>query len=64
MNRIFSGSVDFARVNPWGIALMAIGALTAILAGRIARRIGSKNGFKVIGLLLCAGGAMLAILGR
>ena len=64
MNRIFSGGVDFARVNPWGIALMAIGALTVILAGKIAEKIGSRNTNKVIGLLICAGGAMLAILGR
>lgn len=63
MNRIFSGGVDLSRVNPWGIALMAIGVLTVILAGKIAQRIGSANLNKVIGLCICAGGALLAILG-
>ena len=64
MNRIFSGGVDFARVNPWGIALMAIGVVTAILAGKIAEKVGSRNLNKVVGLCVCAGGAMLAILGK
>ena len=63
MNRIFSGGVDFARVNPWGIALMAIGVVIVILAERIAKKIGNKNLNKIIGMLICAGGAMLAILG-
>ena len=64
MNRIFSGGVDFARVNPWGIALMALGAAIVIFAEKIARKIGSRNLNKIIGLLICAGGAMLAILGK
>ena len=52
------------RVNPLGIALMALGVLTVALAGRKITRQSTQNLVKVIGLLVTAGGALLAILGQ
>ena len=59
--RVFSGAADFTRVNPWGLVLMAIGIVLALL------RIQSLSArqafiFKIAGLLVCAGGALLAII--
>ena len=50
-------------------ALMLAAVALVCLAGRIARRLrpeageGAKNVIKLIGMLICAGGALLAILG-
>ena len=49
-------------VNPLGIALMALGVLIVALAGRKIARQSTQNAVKIIGLLVTAGGAMLAIL--
>ena len=51
------------RVNPLGIALMALGVLIVALAGRKIARQSTQNIVKLIGLFVTAGGAMLAILG-
>ena len=51
------------RVNPFGIALMALGVLIVALAGRRIARQSTKNMAKIIGMLIAAGGALLAILG-
>ena len=69
LNKVFSGAADASRVNPLGIALMLASVALVCLAGRIARRLrpeageGAKNVIKLIGMLICAGGALLAILG-
>ena len=49
--------------NPIGVALLALGVLTVALAGRKIARQSTQNIVKIIGLLVTAGGAMLAILG-
>ena len=49
-------------VNPVGIALMALGVLIVALAGRKIARPSERNIAKIIGLLVTAGGALLAIL--
>ena len=51
------------RVNPLGIALMALGVLIVALAGRKSARQSTQNIGKIIGLIVTAGGALLAILG-
>ena len=51
------------RVNPIGIAVMALGVLIVALAGRKIARQSAQNTVKIIGLFVTAGGAMLAILG-
>ena len=51
------------RVNPFGIAVMALGVLIVALAGRKIARQNIRNIVKLIGLGLTAGGALLAILG-
>ena len=51
------------RVNPLGIALMALGVLIVALAGRKIARQSTQNIVKIIGLFVTAGGALLAILG-
>ena len=50
-------------VNPVGIALMALGVLIVALAGKKIARQSTRNTVKIIGLLIAAGGALLAILG-
>ncbi len=50
------------RVNPFGIALLALGVLIVALAGRISRQ-GARNVFKLLGLFAAMGGALLAICG-
>ena len=50
------------RVNPFGIALMALGVLIVALAGKKIARQSTQNVVKIIGLLVTAGGALLAIL--
>ena len=51
------------RVNPVGIALMALGVLIVALAGKKIARLSVRNAVKIIGLVVTAGGALLAILG-
>ena len=51
------------RVNPLGIALMALGVLIVALAGKKIARQSTQNIVKIIGLFVTAGGALLAILG-
>ena len=51
------------RVNPFGIALMALGVLIVALAGRRIARQSTQNAIKIAGLIIAAGGALLAILG-
>ena len=64
MDRIFTGSVDASRVNPLGIVLMALALLLAALSGVIAGKTPlSKDTVKIMALVICAGGALLAILG-
>ena len=51
------------RVNPLGIALMALGVLIVALAGRKIARQSTQSVVKIMGMLITAGGALLAILG-
>ena len=51
------------RVNPIGIAIMALGVLIVALAGRKTTRQSTQNIAKIIGMFVTAGGALLAILG-
>ena len=68
--KVFSGSVDESRVNQIGIAVMAIGLLVVLLAPRIAGKIKKEetpnrntvNAVKLVGLIICAAGALIAIL--
>lgn len=67
--RIFSGGLSVARLNFVGVALMAAALVIALCAGKIARKLRgegaeqTKNAIKIVSLVVCAGGAMLAILG-
>ena len=69
LRHVFSGAADASRVNPLGVLLMLAAVAIVCLAGKIAHRLwpeaqeGAKNAVKLIGLVICAGGAMLAILG-
>ncbi len=69
LNRVFSASVDASRVNPIGLVLMLAAVLLAALSGRIARRARPQGSaacaavIKLCALIICAGGALLAILG-
>lgn len=70
IKRILSGAkVDISRVNPFGLILMAAAVAMVALADMLARKIhpeapkGTRNTIKIIGLVICAGGALLAILG-
>ena len=70
IKRILSGTeVDVSRVNPFGLILMAAAVAMVALAGVLARKLhpenpeGTKNAIKIIALVICAGGALLAILG-
>lgn len=69
LKRLFAGGMDASRANPVGLALMALAVLLVMLAGKIAGRLGNnapektKNAIKITGLIICAGGALLAILG-
>ena len=64
MDRIFTGAIDASRVNPLGLALMALALLLAALSGVIAGKTPlSKGTVKIMALVICAGGALLAILG-
>lgn len=69
LNKVFSGSVDISRVCAPGLAMMLCGVGVAAAAGRIAQRFRPeapempKALIKLVGLIICAGGALLAILG-
>lgn len=69
LKSVFSGAVDASKVNPWGLMLMLLGVLAAALAQRLAAKIrpespeAARNAVKLVGMLVCAGGALLAILG-
>ena len=66
---LFSGAADVSRIHPAGIALMLVSLALACLAKKIALRFRpdapaqTKNAIKIISLIICAGGALLAILG-
>ena len=55
--------MSMQSVNGLGIALMALGVLIVALAGRKIARQSAQNTAKIIGLVVTAGGALLAILG-
>lgn len=67
--KVFSGSVDFSRAGLPGLLVMLCGVGLVAAAGRIARRFRPQAPdylmalIKIAGLITCAGGAMLAILG-
>ncbi len=65
LNRIFSGSMDASRVNPIGLIVMFFALLLVFLSGWISKKqsVLSTNAIKIIALVICAGGALLAILG-
>ena len=69
MKGIFSGEMDAARVHPAGLILMLLALALVMLAERIALKLNpgalehTKNAIKITGLIICAGGALLAILG-
>lgn len=65
LSGIFRDSPSLARVEPSGLVLMLIGVLMVMFAGKLAAKFPKPgtNGFKILGLLICAGGALLAILG-
>jgi hypothetical protein len=65
LNRIFSGSMDASRVNPGGLTVMLLAIVLVFLSGWISKKqsVLSVNAIKIIALVICAGGALLAILG-
>lgn len=69
LDKVFCGSVDISRVCLPGLMVMLCGTVLVALAGRIAGRFNTRSPvllkalIKVSGLIICAGGAMLAILG-
>ena len=65
LNRIFSGSMNASRVNPIGLIVMFFALLLVFLSGWISKKqsVLSANAIKIIALVICAGGALLAILG-
>ena len=69
LSSLFSGGLDVGRVNPWGLALMALGialvALARPLSSMLSRTRPPKYAVavKLAGLFVCAGGALIAILG-
>ncbi len=60
-------SADLHRIHPAGAAIMLAGAACALAAEGVARRLAfigiNKIAIQIVGLILCAGGALLAILG-
>ena len=69
LKNIFSGGVDASRVHPAGLLMMLCGIALAALGGTIAQKLYPQASgvprviLKIAGLIICAGGAMLAILG-
>ncbi|MBQ9951004.1 MAG: hypothetical protein IJO98_02550 [Clostridia bacterium] len=68
LNRVFSGGVSLARVNPAGLAVMALSVVLIIAAKPVSRRVpeGRREGavslIKLGGLIVCAFGAAVSIL--
>ena len=68
LKKIFSGEVTLARVNGFGIAILAVGAVLCIVASGVAghcpesRREKCRMLLKLAAVALCAAGAMVAIL--
>ena len=66
---LFSSEADASRVHPVGIAVMATALLLCAFAGNLARRFfpereeWARGIIKITALIICAGGALLAILG-
>ena len=66
---LFTEAADISRINPAGFILMAAALLLSAFSGRLARRLKpdqlekTKIIIRLISLVLCAGGALLAILG-
>lgn len=62
-------NADISRVNPWGIAIMAMALVCMAFSGKIAGKIKAKDGerakltIRLLGLAVLAGGTLLAILG-
>lgn len=60
---------DLSRANPWGIAVMLLAMLGVCFSGKIVGKIRAKDSEKakltirLLGMIVLAGGAMLAILG-
>ena len=69
LSSLFSGGLDVGRVNPWGLALMALGIVLVALARPLSSMLPRTRppkyavAVKLAGLVVCAGGALLAILG-
>lgn len=69
LKNVFSGGIDASRVHPAGLLVMLLGIALAALGGTIARKLYPQSPefpraiLKIAGLIICAGGAMLAILG-
>lgn len=67
LNKVFSGSVSLSRANPVGIFLMALAIALLFaarpLSGRFPeeKRESAMLSFKILGLLLCALGAIISI---
>lgn len=63
----FFASADLHRIHPAGAAIMLAGAICAFAADGVARCASftgiNKIVLQIIGLILCAGGALFAILG-
>lgn len=64
MHSLFSAGSRLNSIHPAGLILMALALILFALAGRIAEKTGfPKSTLKIIALIICAGGALLAILG-
>ena len=69
LRSLFSAGLDIKRLNSAGICLMAAALVLSLLAGKLASAIQPsapdkcRNTIKIISLVICAGGALLAILG-
>jgi len=70
LTRIFTGGVSPERVHPAGAALMAAAVVLAAVSGPVSgrwpeeKRQSVKNVVKVIATIICAAGALIAILGK
>ncbi len=68
LNRVFSGGVSLARVNPAGLAVMALSVGMIIAAKPFSRRLpesrreGAVSLIKLCGLIVCALGAAVSIM--
>ena len=68
LNEVFSGGVSLARANPVGIVLMILAVMLIAASKPISNRWSqgdkkpSEQTIKLVGLVLCALGAAVAIL--